>query len=142
MIKTRKRRKKRRHAIFRKLNAMSRVLDPFANILLWVILPLLLIGAGWWEEGSKGAIRAIRVLFFCGLGGLTCHKINLIIMDAVDGYFNRRAAIHAVIQLLAITIGLFAFENQMETNFKVALVGFSFIALIAAVTHISSLFRK
>lgn len=142
MSKTRKRKKKRRHPVVRKVNAMSRVLDPYANILLWVILPLLLIGAGWWEEGWKGAIRAIRVLFFGGLGALTCYKVYLIITDAIDGCFNQRAAIHAVIQLLTIVIGLFAFENQMETNFKIALLGFSFPALIIAVVYIGSLFSK
>ena len=142
MSKTSKRIKKRRHPIVRKMDAMSRVLDPYANILLWVILPLLVIGAGWWEEGTKGAIRGMRVVFFGGLGGLICHRVNLIIMDLVNGYFDRKAAIHTVIQLLAITIGLFAFENQMETNIKIALVGFSFIALIAVVTHIGSLFSK
>lgn len=136
MSKTRRRRKKRRHPIFRKASAFLRALDPYADTVMKVILPMIVIGAGWWEDGWEGAVKGTRFVVFWGLGAWIAFNVYETITDAAEGYFNRRNTIHAVIKMLAIVIGLLAFENHAKANAGLALFGFGFIAFIMIVTHV------
>ncbi len=81
-------------------------------------------------------------MFFWGLGAWIAFNVYEIITDAAEGYFNRRITIHAVIKMLAIVIGLLAFENHAKTNAGLALFGFGFIAFIMIVTHVGSHFSN
>ena len=116
MNKNRRHRRRKRRFVPTKVRAFFQKHDPDLNVLL-ILMFVIFVVYIWLSEGLGRAEAVILVFYYLILSLVAGYKVNGIILDATEGFYDRKGLLHLVIMIILIVIPLFALdfsEKQQE----------------------------